>query len=466
MPKTAWLAGASFLIVACNGNMTTEAPGHRADSVHGVQHDVTANGVVDQVLDDGRLAGVVLSPSPDWWEVRRGDARDYVPAAATPPDVSVYHFGRSDVAFPTSETRVAVELSGLAWHDGDSLELVTPNVGLAISGLETHLAYPKAGATALGGQSFDWKNAFSPSLDAARGDVTWVAQMASAAADAGSYYSVLTRAGTASGFTVTDGQPSTLAATLAPIAQDRGLALHWKGSEFAALAAQAGPGARPAPFPALSIRTLPEPLAQNNNFADTLYMYLPSVVELGPIRGSEDFVQDIRYGNPFASNNARWTELVTMVYAMPVMIPGVGGTHAMVVQASPVDSLVGGVFAPAISPVRNVKLDGQSLDTPRAGVGTSPTITWEAPAIGTSTNYAIAVKAIERSGDSISITTVATFHTTSMSLKLPEFVGKSASSYILAITAISANDRDLGAKPFIGSLPYASADYVTARITP
>lgn len=465
MSRPAWLLGASVVVAACNGGVA-EDPGNGNRVAHGVQHDVTERGVVDQVLDADRIAGLVQSPAPDWWEMRRGDARDYLPRGAKAPDVSVYHFGRSDVEFPGAETRVAVELAGLSWQEGDSLGLVTPNVGLAIAGLETHFAAPGIGSTELTGAGFDWRNASSPSVDAGRGDVTWVVQMSRTVADAGSYYNALTRAGVASDFAVTDGRPSTLAATLAPVAQDRELTLHWRGSEFAALAAQAGPGARPAPFPALSIRTLPDLLARNGSFAETLYMYLPSVVDFGPIRGAEDFDQRVRYGNPFSSKTGAWTELVTMVYAMPVVIPGVGGTHAMVIQASPVDALAGGVVAPAISPVRNVKIAGQAVDSPRAGVGASPTVAWDPPALGTATNYAVAVKAIARSNDSVSIATVATFHTTSTSLTLPAFAAGSAGSYLLTITAIAAGDRDLGVTPFLGSLPYASADYVTAPIKP
>jgi hypothetical protein len=61
---------------------------------------------------------------------------------------------------------------------------------------------------------------------------------------------------------------------------------------------------------------------------------------------------------------------------------------------------------------------------------------------------------------------VATFHTKSTSLKLPDSVLTPGGSYVLTITAISANGADLVARPFVGALPYASADYVTARITP
>jgi hypothetical protein len=376
------------------------------------------------------------------------------------------------VQFPTSRTSVAFDISGLgAWQRGDSLQIVSPNAGMTMEGPENVLsAYPSIGSTTISGQSFDWKANFAPIIDSTRGDTTWITQMvANRTADAKTYYTTLGRAGIARGFTVSDGRPAVLSAALAPVAQDRHLALHWKGSQFAALASQAGPGAEPAPTPALAVRALPDLLARNNSFFSRYYVGLPTLVELGPISGSADFDQSIAYGDPFPSVSAAWTEFVTLVYAMPVPVPtpqGNGSLSAMVVAAIPVSSLAGNAaITPSLSPVRNAKIDGQSLDTPRTGVGTSPTITWEAPAIGTSTSYTVTVHAVQASDLGVTVTRVATLYTTSPSLKLPDSVITPASSYVLTITAIAATGAD-HSRPFVGALPYASADYVTARLTP
>src|SRR5262249_44101967 len=154
-----------------------------------------------------------------------------------------------------------------------------------------------------------------------------------------------------------------------------------------------------------------------NSFYRNSYMGLPSLVDFGPIAGSADYDQTIKYGDPFSSNGATWTEFVTMTYAAPVRIPtpqGIGMVSAMMVAAIPVSSLAEtGVIAPSSSPVRNAKIEGQSLDLPRTGVGTSPAITWEAPALGESTNYAVVVRAVETSQSGVNVSPVATFHTRS-----------------------------------------------------
>lgn len=483
----------SSLLIACNGKFDTTNTDIRV--IHGtaVQHHVTENGIVDQPRDlstttvqsypgpasrtqgvgapDGSF-DVAVEGTPAWVELTLDGERLFLPGNARAPDVGAYTLGRADVQFPAANTSVAFDLSGLgAWQPTDSLQIVSPNVGLTMAGPEGGFtAPPRTGATAIRGQTLDWKANLAPIIDAAKGDTTWVTQMTSTASDARSYYSTLVRAGVARGFTLRDGQPATLSATLAPVALDRTLTLHWKGSEFAALALQAGPGARPGAAPALSIKTLPDALARHNSFFRTSYLGLPSLVDFGPIPGSADHDQAIKYGNPFSSSGAAWTEFVTMTYAAPVRIPtpqGIGMVSAMMVAALPVSSLAAtGVIAPSISPVRRAQIEGQALDLPRTAVGTSPTITWEAPVLGTATSYAVVVHGVETSKAGVNVTRLATFHTNATSLQLPEGVLTPGSSYVLTITAISAKGADLTSRPLVGTLPYASADYVTARFTP
>jgi hypothetical protein len=474
----------AVVLFACNAKPITEGD---ADVVRGVaiQHNITESGIVDQLRDlsaamfgpDGRGAaggadGSFEIPAGAWLEIKLGSERMFLPAGSSAPDLSYYRFGRGDLKFPSSATEVAFEISGLgSWQAGDGLQIVSPNAGMTMEGPETLLATPPGvGATAIAGQTFDWKSNQAPILDAARGDITWVTQMAvNQTADGRTYYRALARAGVARGFTVIDGQVTTLSAALAPVAQPRQLTLRWKGSEFAALAAQAGPGARPAAAPALAIRALPEPLARHSSLFNRLYTALPTLVELGPIAGSEDIDQAIAYGNPFASPAAAWTEFVTVIYPMPVAVQtpqGSASLTAMMVAAVPVRALTNGVIAPPLSPVREARIAGAPLDAPRTGVGTSPTVTWQPPEIGTSTGYRVTVYVLDASPLGVNATRIASFQTRVPSLQIPSSVLSSGGSYVLSITAVAADGADLAAQPFSAPLPYASADYVSAVITP
>jgi hypothetical protein len=434
------------------------------------QYEVTESGLARTTASAPEYtSGPHRTASADWLELDVGNrAPLFVPGDASRLDLTSYHFGRTGAAFPSTRTPVHVELSGLDWNDGASLQLVTPNLGLSIHELETHFASPPVGgATSISGETIDWARAGAPLLDSSQGDVTWLAQMTTTRRELGGYYSVLTHAGVARGLTQVDGATATLAAKLAPVALDHTLDLRWRGTAYAALAAEAGPYTRAAAGPTLSLHTLPDAIAHNNAYHASLYQYLPSLVDFGPMDGRADFAQTIHYGNPFSTPANKWSEMVTMVYSMPVVIPHVGSMNAMLVQAVPVDAAARSVeLAPAISPVRDVAINGASLAEPRTGVGRTPVITWSAPSLGTATTYSIEVEAIVRSGPGFMLRPVGTFMTNTTSLTLPAIDATSATSYVLTISAIATGDRDLATTPFLGTLPFASADYVTAQITP
>jgi hypothetical protein len=222
----------------------------------------------------------------------------------------------------------------------------------------------------------------------------------------------------------------------------------------------------------VGIRALPALLARQNGFFATYYAGLPSLVDFGPLPGASDVDATVSYGDPFTSKAAPWTEFVSVVYAFPVPIPtgkAIGSLSAMMVATVPVEGLAGAAaeteIAPSISPVQNAQINDQPLDAPVTGVGASPTVTWQPPAIGTATGYRVVVSAVEASSMGVNVRPVATLHTRSTSIRIPASVMTSG-SYVLTITAIAASGADLTSRPFVGALPYASADHVTALITP
>ncbi|HEY1812015.1 MAG TPA: hypothetical protein VGG74_06630 [Kofleriaceae bacterium] len=460
MPNITLRVGAVCLLAACNSSESIQ-PDRTDDPMAAGTHDVTQHGVVDRAAAE---AQIVESAAPDWWELHAGPVRELLPRQSSAPDATAYHFGRGDVTFPTQETRIGVELSGFEpWRDGDSIQLISPNAGFSIWAFDTDFAPLEEGATEASNRFVRWDRTRSPLVEPARGDTTYVAQMTDRVSADNTHYAVMTRATMANGFAVADGQASTLAATLSTLAPDRTVALHYRATEFAALASQAGPNTSPAADADLAIKTLPEPLASNNSLWRSYYMYLPTLVEVWGAAGQRDFDETIHYGSPFHGD---WTDVVTLEYPMVVHVPGVGGMTARIVQATRVDALASVLLSPALSPVRNPQIDGHSLDAPVTGIGHGATVTWDAPVLGTATNYSVTVQQIVRIQDGYQIKPVATFYTRQSSLRLPTIATEHASSYLLTITAISSPGRDLTLRPLLGSLPFASTDYVSARITP
>jgi hypothetical protein len=172
--RTTITFGAASLILAsgaaCNGgvNLEPEAPAD-ATAIAAV-HDVTEHGVIESTTDPVDASSAPTGTT--WLELRARDAVPvYLPGGKT-PDLSTYHFGRAGLVEPTKPTRVNVQVAGLDWHQGDSLQLVSPNAGLSIHELEAHFAYPDHGSTAIAAAPFDWMDAHSPLLDASKGDTT------------------------------------------------------------------------------------------------------------------------------------------------------------------------------------------------------------------------------------------------------------------------------------------------------
>ncbi|HEY0191440.1 MAG TPA: hypothetical protein VGC42_09995 [Kofleriaceae bacterium] len=373
------------------------------------------------------------------------------PSTSVDDEPAPARFGRADVERASRPTRIALELTGLdAWNEGDSLQLVSPGTGTTLAGLEQSIAIaPSRGSTTLTGQQLDWTGLHAPLIDAARGDVTYVTQLVQHDG-----YASVGRAGIARGFTVADGAPATLTAQLAPVAQDRRLELVYRGSAFAALAAEAGPGARPAAMASIAIAALPEPLAHANPFAATLYQGLPQLAVVGAHLASADAPLALGYGDPFD----RWTEFATVVYPMSVgVITADGATSlpARIVTATPVDRLAAADgIRPVLSPVRDVEVNGLSLAVDQAGLGAAPTVRWQPPALGRATDYIVEVREVVSRPLGIELPVVATLHTRSPSLQLPP-VATAGKTYVLTITATTAP----------GTLPYASADHVTAKLS-
>jgi hypothetical protein len=469
------------VLIGCNGTINTPVA-VESRTVRGVavQHNVTETGVVDQPRDlsnaavaatapDGSFEAALAGGGSKWaLDMRLDGVRSLLVDNPQAPNLDTYHFGRADIRRPALDTNVTFSITGLSsWDANASLQIVSPNVGMTMSGLEDELSIHPS-ATAIDGQTLNWKNALAPLIDATKGDTTLVTQLVGMKAGTRPY-SAIARAGTARGFSMIDGQPATLTATLAPVAQDRSLTLSWKGSQFAALTSQMGPGARPGAAATVGIAALPDAIARTNNLFATYYTGLPSLVVFPPLPAT-DFDQAVTYGNPFTSMGKPWSELVTVIYAGSVPIPtesGIGSLPARLVTAVPASSLSGSdALAPSISPVRTVRVNGASLDSPRTGVGVSPVITWEAPSIGTATDFVVHVHAVNASSEGVSVKTVATLYTKSPSLQIPASVISAGSSYVLTITAVSAPGTDLSARPFVASLPYASADHVTAQLTP
>lgn len=368
------------------------------------------------------------------------------------PDVDQHVLGRLDGIAPTTETDLTLDATGLdAWADGDTTELLVANNGDIVYSPEGQFAAPPAdGDTAIAGQTIDWSAQFPPTVlvDASQGDIASLEQLIVRSSGTESYQA-LDRYGTAPAFTQTDGAPSTAEFAMAHVAQTT-RALHWRGAAFEAMRGEVGAGATDVPGgQQVFLDALPD--AARFGF----YTNSPDLAIYTPSAPSSDLDLTLHYGNPY-----HWDEFYSLNYlfAAPVQLGSAAPATVFVgyVANLDVDRVAGGVIAPQISPVRDVRIAS----------GASPTVTWSAPAIGHATEYFIQLEALSANDGQTATTIVASFVTTERSLQIPSDFITAGSTYVLAITAINFGDVDRTVSLFGDGLPALQAIMVTPTFTP
>jgi hypothetical protein len=395
----------------------------------------TANGTFEVPVQAGakswQLETDVVFGSP---YLAIGDARH--------PDVDQHVLGRLDGVAPTTETDVTLNVTGLdAWTDGDETELMVANNGDIVYAPETEFAAPPADGDTTATGTLDWSQQFPPAVlvNAHEGDVASLEQLVIRSSGSESYQA-LDRYATTPPFTQTDGEPSTVAFSLAPVHQESH-SMRWRGAAFEALASEVGAGATDLPGgQAVFIDALPD-AAQFGFYtnAPDLAIYSPSVP-------TSNLALTLDYGNPY-----HWDEFVSMNYLFGAPVALGDAAPATIVVGYVANQCVSDTIAPEISTVRDVEITGSHA-------------TWQAPAVGHATEYFIQLEQLTASDGQTAANVVASFVTTARSLDIPgDFL--TTGTYVLVITATNFGDVDRTTSLFGDGLPSLQAIMVTPPFT-
>jgi hypothetical protein len=460
----------------------------------GTIHWVGDSGTIDRPFDLSRMTFTSFTPTASGFERRTGagsaDGTFEVPvglaapswqlgfnAIAQPPrflvgnslrpDLSFFVLGRPDRRFPAQPTSLTINATGLdPWQLANDLGILSSNAGALLIG--TQVVPINAGDTAIAGKTTDWAE---PLIDAANGDSALVFQLSSKVADppgSNGFYVALTKAGVAAPFAMVEGAATEMTVELVDVPQSRALTVHVKRSQFEALRGQVGPGAQPSRSFQHSLFIHALPRALQRGFFDVA----PRVARFFASAGTEDYDQSFIYGNPFKTADIGWDEFMIARHNFFVPVLAAGATTAADLAVGfmaqlPVSELaVDGTIAPVLTPVRNVKIAGRDLMTPQTGVGLTPMITWDAPAIGAPTCYSVRLRQVGVSDATTTVRVVATFLTTATSLTLPGTLLSSGSSYLLEIEAQAIPDYQGISAPFVSGLQAVFANAATAQFTP
>ncbi len=171
------------------------------------------------------------------------------------------------------------------------------------------------------------------------------------------------------------------------------------------------------------------------------------------------------FQNPFPSNwplvaqvsNTAWHSIV---------IPGTGREHMSVgvsytqISAREGQSVISST--PMLSAVRNLRVNDRSLAQYQVGVGTTPTLTWDAPSLGNADSYSIGIYRLEEDYDSV----VAYLTLSKTKITLPRDLLNSGKWYYFIIWSEKCSNFD-ARYPYRGlGLPRYIAPLVSELIQP
>ncbi|HEX7701165.1 MAG TPA: hypothetical protein VF403_10595 [Kofleriaceae bacterium] len=369
--------------------------------------------------------------------------------------------GRPDQHAPTMPTPVTFNATNLLpWQTTDDLELFSTSVGAFVGSPEQQFVTPLAtDAVAIAGQTFDWATSATPLVDASKGDTVTVMQQRAQLSGSDSYLGVA-RAGTATDFRQVDGQPSTLSVALADLPQHQ-VTLHWKRSQFEPLQPLGSTDGQQF----LYVDALPELTTYGvGTGSPDLALYNPPV-------GSTDIDDTLSYGNPFSTNGTSWDEFVALSYFFNISRLAPGATTPLTnttgyFERIPVALLGTGVLAPKITAVRGVTLAGADAMMEQHGTGLTPTVAWNAPAMGTPTFYRVDIYELGAVAGVSQFTLRGSIYGTETSIVIPPHILAAGTTYILEITAVIQPNKDIAAAPFSAHGQVAEFAIATAQFTP
>lgn len=511
-----YLLGIGALLAACSDpadEPPDSTPGARTITAHEALTNRGADGATTSTgsdLDRAVIQALVRGDDGDWQivpgegtsdgalvihDVPAGDAIvriDYYDGSSEPQvrneyffvggdadvdlDLGTWRVGRTDAHYgEIAPTDLELDMTGLdAWQPQNDLAVFyEPNLGFVNIFTEdvpdTIVGIPAAGATS-SQLHIDWVNGVGgPLASEARGDRSYMMQFRFRDMN-GVAVGAPVRAVALPAFTQSDGMPTVVPALMAQptpmsvrIAMDR--------DAFDTLRAQINPNTGAALGRGFAISSSPSDVSKEFSSAS-----LPAelvVLDASGLDGTGPFdVGDLDVASPFPASSV-YGQFAT---AYPVSVLRDDGfnanvqaqigvlTNAMPTAAAPA--------APIISPARAPTVAGKDAFRSPIGVGLTPEIAWQAPAIGTPVEYEVKILAPGGADQTYDFLWFpqATFHVPGdrTSLELPPETLQADRPYAIAIRAITQplTLEQLAAAPRHMALPYGWADTITTPFHP
>lgn len=359
------------------------------------------------------------------------------------------------------------------WGAEDELEAFAPDVDTWAFDMTSFIAPITAGATSLVNYAVTLQDIamFFGGGNLIRNDPFFAMQLQARTTGDGSPYKAATKLYQAPPFTQTDGGTTNLTGAFTAIPQTNMTSatfpttawdamLGYNGTNLTALHPQA------TEFPQIQFHTLVVhgqvggPLyGQVGATADYLVAEIP--------HGADRALSDMTFGIPALPGT--WATIMDIRTGgfLPVLLPGTTAASRLNVggfQTTLFSAASSTFFAPQVGPVRAPRIDGQDLfGTPGPGISTTPTISWQAPAIGKPTLYSVFISRFTASGATTTLTFVGTLHTTETSVVVPPGLLQLRETYAVQIRATTTPNPDA---PFRHRFPEAGMTIASSLFSP
>jgi hypothetical protein len=494
MSKSSVAWAVAGLLCACGGSSSSPDAGVDAPSVatrtvtgHQILHLGTPSGITDLPNDLSHATVAVMVP-PDFKTIYGYGGAD---GTFSVPDVPVgeYYFvagthyfvasgdtldldfnlvGRADATFVSSPTNLTFNVTGMtAWQDGDEIEIYSPQSGTLGFDLE---AYATTGApapsdTSLNGMVYDLRYASrNTAPSASAGDFVTVAHL-SKATDGTHSYTAMAEMFRPAGLNVTNGSSNTITDAFMPVTTTQTLTATWDRPAFAADLEAHFPHSDTQNWSTFAITALQRAgtLGYYDSGPDLLF-FAP-----GYTTDSSAVTTSWTYADPFPADWGRilWNRyyryrFISLPGAQPTAVRAQIRTYRdlSTVAADP-------MFEPGAGVVVNPKINGSDALALAAmtGIGVTPTLSWDPPAIGTASKYYVTVYSVLNVSGTTTLKQLALLETPDTQLQIPPSVLAAGQPYVFEI-GLRATSADLVNHPFANALPDAWASITTTMATP
>lgn len=474
------VAGTQFKTFVQTGK-TTNVPTDLAPLVPQVlvpQIDGTFRMIDGLGRNDGTFVVAEVPKTKFYLKIPGATGATYYVSQASNFDLTRTQLGRPDIAVPAQPmtTGITLNVTGLdTWQANDQLEAFAADANAWWFQLEDTTAIT-LGATQLSGYSFTNQNAIDTTGDGnliRNTDQLVVMQLRGSTTADGIPFVTPTRVLAAAPFGQTNNTLTTVSGAFTPVAATNTFSAMFRTSQFDAAIGWNGTNMTAlnprsvdfeSLFPGLGnygLNVLGQPGGSVHGEFSATADYLLSTIP----HGADRSLSNLSFAIPTLPGT--WATVVDIRQSgfVSIMLPGTTQAARITVgisQAALFGAQGADFFTPILGPVRAPTIEGRDLFVDQSGVSPTPTLSWQAPAIGKPTQYAVNIQRLTVNGARTTATFHASFITSDTQLVIPPGVLASGDSYAFQITSRNTPNTEA---PFRERFPEAACTVASSVVT-